>query len=63
MDMVIKRNIFSIIETDVRRCLYCGGVLSFRDDNSFCRKCEKVVHKAAVAANANINRREFERVE
>lgn len=35
MDMVIKRNIFSIIGTDVRRCLYCGGVLSFRDNNSF----------------------------
>ena len=42
---------FLIIGSDVRSCPHCGEVLSFRDDNSFCRKCEEGVHKVAMGVN------------
>jgi exosome complex RNA-binding protein Csl4 len=45
--MVMSLNDLTI-GTDVRRCPYCGEVLSFRDSKSFCRKCEREMHKVAV---------------
>jgi len=40
-----------IIGSDVRKCQYCGGVLSFRDDCGFCRKCEEEVNEVAMEIN------------
>lgn len=49
--VVMSRNDFLIIGSDVRHCPHCGEVLSFKNGRDFCRKCDEEMHEVATGVN------------